>query len=595
MTAKRTLLIQMIALLALTLSLLRWPTPALAALEIISVQPSTVTSNTSVDLVVTGSDFVDGAVVILENFGALTTSYVSATVLRAQLPAGIAPGVYTVTVVNPDSTSASLPNALTVVEPSPTREPTATQAPPADATPTPSTRPLLVIDSYGTNVDKIQTGTQFNLSLKLENMGGRAATNIVAVFTPGDFIPRESGGVLAVSEIGVGDKKKFVQPLTASPELAGKDIATLVMTVNYTDSSGTAYTETFNIVLPVSAPRYVAGPTSTPTPTPTSAAIQRPQLVITGYSTDVSQLQPGTRFELQLQVQNLGNQVAKRVTLILGGGSSGGSQDGTPTVGGVSGASGDFGNFAPVAASNVQFLGDIANGASHTAKAALIVNATTNPGAYPMKISFAYLDEKGNQFNDDQVVTLLVYATPQLEVNFYRQPDPLFAGQPGLLPLQVVNLGRKSAVLGNMHVSGAGAEFSNNTILVGALDIGGYYTLDTTVIPEAPGSLELTITINYNDDFNQAQVVTRTLVVEVQEMMPEPFPGEGGLDGGGEPFPVQEPETFWQKVWRFVRGLLGLDSALPTPAPMEMFPGEIPPGESPPIQVPAGGSSGPKG
>jgi len=372
-----------------------------------------------------------------------------------------------------------------------------------------------------------------------------------------------------------------------------------VMTVNYTDSSGTAYTETFNVVLPVSAPRYVAGPTSTPTPTSTSAAIQRPQLVITAYESNVSQLQPGSRFELQLQIQNLGNQLAKRVTMILGGGSSGSSLDGTPTVGGVSGASGDFGNFAPVSASNVQFLGDIASGSSYNAGATLIVNATTNPGAYPMKISFAYLDEKGNQYNDDQVVTLLVYSPPQLDVNFYRQLDPLFAGQPGLLPLQVVNLGRKSAVLGNMRVEGVGAQFSNNTILVGALDIGGYYTLDTTVIPDLPGPLELNITIDYTDDFNQAQTISRTLTVEVQEMFePEPFPGEGGVDGGGEPLPISETETFWQKAWRFVRGLLGLDSALPTPGeffPGEIPPGEIPPGESPPLEAPASNSSGPKG
>jgi hypothetical protein len=594
MNAKRTALLQSILLLALMLGLLARPAPALAALGILGVQPSTVSSNTSVDLVVTGTDFVDGAVVILENFGALTTSFVSATVLRAELPAGIAPGVYTVTVVNPDSSSASLPNALTVVEPTPTHEPTATATPPGDATPTPSTRPLLVIDSYGTNVDKILAGTKFNLSIKLENLGGRAATNIVAVFTPGDFIPRESGGVLAVAEIDAGDKQKFVQPLTASSEIAGKDIATLVMTVNYTDSGGAAYTETFNVVLPVSAPSYVAGPSSTPTPTSTSAAIQRPQLVITGYGTDVSQLQPGSRFTLDMQVQNLGNQVAKRVTLILGGGGSSGSgAEGTPTVGGVSGASGDFGNFAPVAASNVQYLGDIANGSSYNASAALIVNATTNPGAYPMKISFVYVDEKGNQFNDDQVVTLLVYSPPQLDVNFYRQPDPLFAGQPGLLPLQVVNLGRKSAVLGNMRVTGEGAQFENNTILVGALDIGGYYTLDTTVIPEAPGPLTLNVTIDYTDDFNQAQTVSRTLTVDVQEMLaPEPFPGEGGIDGGGEPLPEVQPETFWQKAWRFVRGLLGLDSGLPTPTPGEFPPGEAPQ-EAPPINVPLGG--GPKG
>ncbi len=125
-------------------------------------------------------------------------------------------------------------------------------------------------------------------------------------------------------------------------------------------------------------------------------------------------LQPGKRFKLAMKVENLGNQAAKRVSMILGGGcGSSGNGDGTPTVGGVSGASGDFGTFAPVASSNVQFIRRYGRRQRPmNATAMLIVNATTNPGAYPMKISFSYRDEKGNLFNDDQVVTLLVYSLP---------------------------------------------------------------------------------------------------------------------------------------------------------------------------------------
>ncbi len=560
------------------------PIPVRAALGISGVQPSTVLYTTSVELVITGTDFVDGAVVILDTFGALSTTYVSPTVLRATLPAGVPPGIYTLTVINPDATQFSLNNALTVVEP------TATSMPPT-STPVPAGRPLIVVESYGTNVKTIKPGQDFNLKIKLKNMGGRSALNVVATFTPGDFIPQKSGGVVAVSEIGPGDNRNLNQPLIANPGLSGKSLATLVMQVSYTDAAGTTYSETFNLTLSVAAPQYAPGPTSTPTPTPTSAASNRPQLVITAYETDVPLLQPGYRFNLRLQVQNLGNTQAKRVTMILGGGStSAGSLDGTPDVGGISGAGGDFGNFAPVASSNVQFLGDLSPASSLEASATLIVNASANPGAYPMKITFAYTDERGRVFNDDQVITLLVYSLPIVEVNFYREPDPLFAGQPGLLPLQVVNLGRKTAILGNMKVTAQGAQFSNNSVLVGALDVGGYYTLDATVIPEQPGPLELLVSIDYTDDFNQPQVITRTLTVEVQEMiMPEPGPGEG-IPPESIP-PVSE--TFWQKVWRFLRGLLGLDSGVPTPAPIEVPPGEIPPGENPPIQpIPR---SGPKG
>ncbi|MHB1481652.1 MAG: hypothetical protein ACYCXH_04965, partial [Bellilinea sp.] len=67
----------------------------------------------------------------------------------------------------------------------------------------------------------------------------------------------------------------------------------------------------------------------------------------------------------------------------------------------------------------------------------------------------------------------------------------------------------------------------------------------------------------------------QTMTIEVMEMpTPEPFPpdGEGippdgGMSGG--------PETFWQKVVRFFKGLFGLDSSPSSPeGPIEEFPVE---------------------
>jgi hypothetical protein len=586
---KFNLLIQISLPILMVFAMLAQTTLALA-LEVLSVQPSTILNTTDVNLVITGSDFQDGASVVLEGLGALSTTFISSSVLNAEVPAGAAPGVYTVTVFNPDSTFASLENALTILQPTATTE---VPTPTATTTPTliPATRPLIVVDTYSASEERILPSTEFNLQVRLKNEGEETALNVIANFTPGDFVPRKSGGVLAISEIDPGDKEKITQPLTASPDLTNKKIGALVMTVSYTDENGTAYSETFNLSLPVIS--YGTGPAATSTPTPTPSTSNRPQLVITAYQTDVPFLQPGSRFSLALQITNLGNVDAKRVSMILGGGSSssGGSSDGTPVVGGISGAGGDFGDFAPVDSSNVQFLGDMAVQAQLSTNTRLIVNATAEPGAYPLKITFSYSDDKGRLYNDDQVVTLLVYTVPKIDVNFYRPLDPLFAGQPSLLPLQVVNLGRKDTILGNMKVTAEGAQFSNNVILIGALTVGGYYTLDATITPDQPGPLQLLVTIDYTDDFSQLQVITRTLSVDVLEMMvPEPRPGEGGIEGGGEGFPTTVPETFMQKLWRFVKGMFGLDSSVPTPMPGEIMPGEVPPVENPsvPIKMPKG-------
>jgi hypothetical protein len=544
-------------------------TPAQAFTDVLSitgVSPSTAANNVSTVLSITGTDFIAGAVVSLNGYGALATTYVSDVSLTAVLPVGVPAGTYTVVVTHPDTTQASLSNALTIITPAvPTTAPppTAVEAPTVTVQP-PGTyeRPLIVVLTYSTSSSKIAMGQDFDLYVTIYNSGQHYARNIVASFTPGEILPRKTGGVVSVTEIAPGNRADITQPLTAGTDLWGQATASLVMTLSYTDVDGVPYTETFNLSIPLSPPQ-VGAPTSTPTPTPTATApaILRPQLVISQYTTSIDPLQPGVQFELNMKVQNVGNDLAKRVTMIVGGGSaSSGSL--TPEPGGISGASGEFTNFAPIGSSNVQSLGDLPVGQSISISQPLIVNTTTNPGAYPMRISFTYLNEKGAVITDEQVITLLVYLVPNVEVSFYREPDPFFVGQPGFLPLQVVNLGRRSVVLGNLKVTGLEAEamgtsFSNNVILVGTLDIGMYFTLDATVIPAAPGPLELLLTVDYTDDFNRSQVITRTLTVEVQEMfMPEP-----GMDGNGEiGIPTEQPETFWQKVLRFFKGLLGLGS-----------------------------------
>jgi hypothetical protein len=271
--------------------------------------------------------------------------------------------------------------------------------------------------------------------------------------------------------------------------------------------------------------------------------------------------------------------------MIVGGGSSGGG-GATPQPGGVSGGGGDFANFAPVGASNVQSLGDLKSGDKIQTSQNLIVNVSTNPGAYPIRITFSYLNDKNEVINDEQVITLLVYSLPNVDVSFYRPPDPFFAGQPGALPIQVVNIGKRLAVFGNIKITAEGGTVENSTGLIGSLDAGGYFTLDSMLTPDQPGTVTLNFTIDYIDDFNEARTLTRSLDVEVMEAMVDPSldPSMSGGGGGGGEFidggfpPVEE--TAWQKVWRFILGLFGLDSS----APSVTDPNVVPPSESVPVQ-----------
>jgi hypothetical protein len=449
-------------------------------------------------------------------------------------------------------------------------------------------RPIVVIRSYSADPNPVTPGENFTLRIDIGNVGDTSARNVVINFTPGDFLPRMTGGVVAMDDIAPGNHSEISQPMTASASLSGQTVATLDATVSYNDNFGNPYSEKFTLSIFLNLPRYGGPqPTATPTPTATPSVLQRAQLVITNYETDTVPLQPGANFNLNLQVENMGNIMAKRVIMIVGGGST--ISNGTPGPGGVSGASGEFTNFAPLGASNIQTLGDINAGGMVAATQSLIVNVTTNPGAYPMKISFAYVDDQGFAMVDEQVITLLVYTLPNVDINFYRDPGPLFTFQPNMLPIQMNNLGRKSTVFGNLRVSASSGILENNVILIGALEAGGYYTLDAIFIPEIPGPTELTFTVDYTDDFNMARQITRTLIVEVIDIPPpeENFPPDGGE--GGFP-PPQAEETFWQKIWRFILGLLGLGSGKPQNTPGIDMPEGMPiDGEGQPIGPPIKG------
>ncbi|MDW8327613.1 MAG: hypothetical protein RMK99_13710 [Anaerolineales bacterium] len=534
----------------------------------ITFQPTTVSNSFSSTILVTGTGILPGAQVALDGYGLLSTTQVTTGTLTAVVPAGLPAGAYTLRVINPNGESATAATALTITGPTPTPQPTA------------FVRPQLIVVSYGASSPTIAPGADYDFEMTVQNAGGETATNVVAEFVEGDFLPRVTGGLRALGSLAPGQTNRFFQPLYATRAVAEKRVASLEVKITYTTAAGANYSDSFTLTFPVVVP--VVG-TARPTATPTARPLLRPQLVVGAYRTTPEKLQPGFQFELELDVQNVGNVIAKRITLIVGGVSLP-SDTGTPGPGGISGDSGSFTDFAPLGTSNVQSLGDLEATRTLTARQKLIVNATTKAGAYPLKLSFVHSDESGRTYTDNQVITVLVFQIPQLEISFYREVGPLFAGQPNVLPVQVVNLGRNPVVLGNMRVSAAaGAQFSNNVLLIGTLDPGGTFPLDAVMIPEAPGPLELTVTIDYTDDFNQPQKITAVLPVEVMEGVPiEPGAPGGEFPGGGE-MPKPQPETLWDTILRFLRGLFGLGSGRPQPGP------GMPPVETPmpaPVIVP---------
>lgn len=278
-------------------------------------------------------------------------------------------------------------------------------------------------------------------------------------------------------------------------------------------------------------------------------------MVVTDYATDVETLQPGSTFLLTMNLQNRGYIGAKGTILVVGG-----SSDSTNTS-----ATGE--NFLPLGSSNVIVIGDVAVQQYVQIQQNFVVNSDTDPGVYPLTLSFTYEDEDGNEFSDTQIITLLVHLVPAIEISFYETPDTMYVEEDSTLPIQVVNMGSESMLLGDIYINVESATLSNNKTFIGNLESGGSFTIDTDITPQQAGEIPVTITINYQDNFKKTQTITQTLSITVEESQ-NIAPGQGQDDAviatQMAQFQNQQQtgdSDFMDIVLRFFRGMLGFDSS----------------------------------
>ena len=89
---------------------------SLDAPTVTAVDPASAPNDLDPPIVITGTGFTAGMTVTLGNTQLPDAGWVSSTTLTATVPWGLDPGVYTLTVTNPNGQSGSLTNAFTVMQ-----------------------------------------------------------------------------------------------------------------------------------------------------------------------------------------------------------------------------------------------------------------------------------------------------------------------------------------------------------------------------------------------------------------------------------------------------------------------------------------------
>lgn len=491
------------------------PTTPVPGLTISGVEPGKISKLSGGTLSIYGSGFTQGAAVRLVGYGLLDAAVQTSTAIRAVVPPGVPSGTYDLEVILADGTSAVASGAIRIKSP---EEPS--------PTPTSSNewyvygQPQLLIQSSKTSPESLRPGGTFTLTIQLTNRGDYTATKLRIALSSLDLaVPRGGSNLVVVDTLESNQTVQVDLPLALS-EKAAPGYNSLDIQLDYSDYVGRDFTSHQSVGLNVS-----------------NALSDQPLILLTSYHTEPESIAPGDAFNLLLEISNVGKKDAEQLLLTLGG------QDGTGLK-----------PFAIIDSGNVKFIPMIPAGQALMLEQHLVLDGTANPGVYNLPVSLSYDSPDGSRQNENQVLNLMASRRPQLQIDFYRSVPPGVAGQPIELPIEVVNIGRDLVNVSTVQISGENMEISDGSSFLGALDGGTSGSMDATIVAQESGTIPVQVTVNYLDDFNHPRVITQTLTVQVEA--PQITPQAGGP---GAPSSDQPP-GFWDRVLRFLRGLVGLGS-----------------------------------
>jgi hypothetical protein len=493
--------------------------PPEEAFTLLKIEPDRISRESGGTLSIYGSGFRAGIAVRLVGYGLLDAALLNPTAIRAVVPPGLAEGRYGVEVIQSNGTSLRVNNAVRIRSSLP--EPTDTPKP---GTPVAVAKPELVVEAAESDPDPVRPGSTFTLRLQVVNHGGYTATGIrIALASTDQAVPREGSNLVVLEKLDSGQQATVELLLVLSQE-APSGYLSLPLSLEYSDYYLRDYTSQQDVGLNVG-----------------NAAGGQPLVLLRTYETRPASLSPGDAFTLHLELANVGGQPASQLLVTLGG------QDNAD-----SSHPNDTRPFAILGSGNVQFVPNLQAGEQYDLDLQLILDGSADSGVYNLPVGLAYEGPDQAAYNESQVVNLLVSRRPNLTVDYYAPAPVGQVGQTLELPIEVVNIGRNLVNVSTIQASGEGWQVLEGSAFVGALDGGTSGTLDAQVIPEKSGSLPILITVSYLDDFNQPQTIKQTLKVEVEQPAPTPT---GPAQEGAE-----QPESFWDKLRRFFRGIFGLGS-----------------------------------
>ncbi len=261
-------------------------------------------------------------------------------------------------------------------------------------------------------------------------------------------------------------------------------------------------------------------------------------IILVNAVTAPKDISPGDSFDLKLKVKNSGGSRAYNLIVTLD----------LDNISASTAATSQGQKSAPpqspisvIGDSNVRYLGSVAAGAEKETSFQMVADGAAPSGTYNINVKLDY----GGSQAQSQVIGVVLVRRADLRLADISAPETIDLNKEFKLTADVINGGNYTINGVSVGLSGDGAKIKSPNYFVGALDASDSDTYETAVKFTAPGEKTLQLKVNYVDDFNRKQSVTKDLKIKVNK--DAKLPAKKSKSSG-----------FFSEIINFFKALFGL-------------------------------------
>lgn len=369
----------------------------------------------------------------------------------------------------------------------------------------------LEILNVGTSMSTVTPSDIFDVSVTIKNNGNTQTEQIKVSADGTDALLPVTQNLFIVSKLGPNESRTLNFRFQPSPD-AKRGSVPIVIKVGSVDGSGNNAMISQAVSVFVDAEGGESDPNK-----------NVPKIIVESYAYEPRQVKAGEQFTLHMSFQNTHS--SKTIRNIKGSFN-------------VEEKSNETGNvFTPVDSSNTFFIDEIRPKGTYDWTLNLYTIPDAQSKTYTVILSFAYEDEQGNPYTEQEIIGIPVYQPSRFEMSEFMLPSEAYMGDPIYLNFSIYNMGKTDLYNVKMYVEGDFAADPMSSYF-GNFTPGYMEWCEINLIPMQIGVNKGKIVVEYETTSGELMTYEKEFAINVLEMpsFDPGFPVDGGfpMDPGME-------------------------------------------------------------